>query len=139
MSLQEKFEVMLPAAPKEDDGKAGVDFKAARNTGQTGRLHRNNTTSAEDVGGKFNFHSPGTDIGDQERSTQNQMPLSMAGATDVSDHVNPETFKMGFKRHPMAGCSDEYSGEHIDLFYGEAIGDDGNEGFCERNNYLDRM
>ena len=139
MSLQEKFQIMTPYSKKaDDDGNNWADFKSVRETGDAGRNHQNNTTADEICGSKFNYPGTGSDIGDQMRSEQNNMPLSMAGATDVSDHVNAETFKKGFKRHEMGCCDDQYSGEHIDLFYGEATGDDGEVGFIERNNYCDR-
>jgi hypothetical protein len=138
MALQEKFEILLPAAPNEDDGNAWASFESARNTKRSGQLHRNNTTSAEETDMKFNY-TPTTTQARQERLDDTPFPRTMAGTTDVSADANPEAFAQGFKRHPMAGCSDEYSGEHVDLFYGEAIGDDGNEGFVERNNYLDRI
>jgi hypothetical protein len=52
-------------------------------------------------------------------------------------------FKFGFTRKEMRGADDVYTGEHIDHFYGEAVGKDDTEqtyeGFVERNNYLDRI
>ncbi len=70
------------------------------------------------------------------------MPLVLAGATDVTDCVSGNALKDGFVHHNMEGTDDQYTGEHVDLFYGEAVGtnDAGHEvvGFIERNNMLDR-
>ena len=52
----------------------------------------------------------------------------------VSDHATK-----GHKRIDMKATDDQYSGEHVDLFYGEAVDEKGNVGFAERNNYLDRI
>ena len=63
---------------------------------------------------------------------QHGMKLVTAGATDVTDEVNPWVFKQGFNRHKMGPTDDMYTGEHADHFYSDA------GGFVERNNYLDR-
>lgn len=138
MSLQEKFEVILPAAPNEDDGNAWANFETARDTKRAGQLHRNNRTSAEETDMKLNY-TPSTTSPLQERFTDTPFCRVLSGESDVSADTNPESLAQGFKRRPMDPCCDQYSGEHVDLFYGEAIGDDGNEGFVERNNYLDRI
>ena len=138
MSLQEKFQIITPVA-NEDDGNKWVSFESARESNVAGTPHCNNEKAADVCADKFNYLPPGMDIDTQKRVQIEQMPLSVAGATDVTDDTTPEAFKEGFRRRPMKGTDDVYSGEHIDHFYGEAIGDDGNEGFVERNNYLDRI
>jgi hypothetical protein len=75
---------------------------------------------------------PGMELDNQSSLEMHQMPLSMAGETDVSKDTNPESFREGFKRVDMKGTDDLYTGEHTDLWYGDA------GGFVERNNYLDR-
>lgn len=62
-----------------------------------------------------------------------QMPLNLAGMGDVSKDTNPEALCEGFTRRDMGNCDDQYTGEHIDQFYGDS------GGFCERNNVLDRL
>jgi len=138
MSLQEKFQIITPVK-NEDDGNKWVSFESSRDLNGDGKQHCNNETAAEFCADKFNFLPPGMDIDMQKRVQIEQMPLSVAGATDVTNDTTPEAFKEGFRRRQMKGADDIYSGEHIDHFYGEAIGDDGNEGFVERNNYLDRL
>ena len=137
--LQEKFQVILPPAPNEDDGTEWKTFESQRNTGEAGQVHVNNQFADEEVDGKFNLIPPGMDINDQVRAEINNMPLNMAGSSDVSADTNLQAFDKGFTRRPMNGTDDLYTGEHVDQFYGEAIDEDGKVGFCERNNYLDRM
>jgi hypothetical protein len=67
-----------------------------------------------------------------DAATQKNMPLVLAGSTDVTDNVNPSDLKRGFDIHPMLMTDDQYMGDHQDHFYGD-VG-----GFVERNNYLDR-
>ena len=145
MSLQDKFEVIVPYKKTEDDGNSWVSQSSVRDLGETASMHFNNQTADDCCPYKFNFTPPGMDISNQKRAQIENMPLSMAGSTDVSGQVNfkgDKIFKYGFHRQEMNGTDDLYSGEHIDLFYSEAVGEDDTgeryEGFCERNNYLDR-
>jgi hypothetical protein len=80
----------------------------------------------------FNVMPPGMEISEQPSAETNGMPLVMSGESDVSKDTNPESFREGFKRVDMKGTDDLYTGEHTDLWYGDA------GGFVERNNYLDR-
>ena len=144
--IQEKFQTILPTAPGDDDGNEWVGFKSARNTGSVGQTHRNNQTAAEETDGKLNLTPPGSDINNQARREINNMPFSMAGATDVSGGCNfkdNSIYKKGFCRQEMRGCDDQYTAEHVDHFYGAVVDHDGDgevyEGFAERNNYLDRI
>jgi hypothetical protein len=117
--LQEKFQITVPA--KEEKGEAWASAKSQR--------HLN---GAEEGCEKFNFLPPGMEIENQERSRQDNMALSVAGESDVSADTNPDSFRDGFKKRTMKGSDDQYTGEHVDHFYGDA------GGFAERNNYLDR-
>lgn len=61
------------------------------------------------------------------------MPLSIAGTTDVSGkQADLKAQHEGYSLGDMGMTDDLYTGEHVDLFYGDA------GGFVERNNYLDR-
>lgn len=74
---------------------------------------------------------PSTEI---EEPTVNSMPMSIAGASDVSRGTTyKNSMKQGFEKNPMGMTDDLYTGEHADHFYGDA------GGFVERNNYLDRL
>ena len=115
--LQEKFQIMAPPRPE-----AGDQWKWGNETREDVPPHDKN-----------NIMPPGMDINQQPRREINSMPLSLAGKTDVTDCLNDKALKEGFTKHDMLGCDDQYTGEHVDLFYGDA------GGFVERNNYLDRL
>ena len=128
-SLQEKLQITVPA--KEEAGESWVDFESQRqsqaNVGDWCAEY-----SADTDMRRFNEMPPGMNI-DQRRAEINNMPLSLAGQTDVSADTNPAALANGFTKRQMKGTDDQYTGEHMDLFYGDA------GGFTERNNYLDRM
>lgn len=126
--LQEKFQVIAPAKQEADEGWASAS--SARTTGGAGFLHQSN-------GSKFNQLPPGMEI-EQARARIRGMPFSVAGETDVSADTNPGAFTKGYTRREMNGADDLYTGEHVDHFYGEAVDENGNCGFAERNNYMDR-
>ena len=126
--LQEKFQVILPG--KIENGEPWADAAAQRD-------HRGlepwvNANSGDMDGRKFNYMPPGMELENQCFSQQKPMTLVVSGQTDVSKDTNPEAFARGFTRRPMNGTDDQYTGEHVDHFYGDA------GGFAERNNYLDR-
>ena len=114
--LQEKFQILVPA--KEEAGESWVSQGSVR--------------QPQEMTDKFNYPPPGMDISNQQFTEQHQMPLVVSGENDVSKDVTPAAFRQGFTRREMKGCDDLYTGEHVDLFYGDS------GGFCERNNYLDR-
>lgn len=116
MSLAEKFQITIPAKP--EDGHDWVDFKGQR---VTHACKDNEMPIGYDASGGLD------------------MLLSPAGTTDVSNTINDELLRTGFKRREMKSTDDQYSGEHCDLFYGEAVDEEGKHGFVERNNYMDRM
>jgi hypothetical protein len=131
MSLQEKFQTILPSAPNEDDGTEWTDINDSLQTIES-RRYKDNTTATEDVSGKYN-QMPSTNL-------TSRLPFVrvLAGSTDVSEDTNPESMQDGYTYLPMSPCDDQYTGEHAEHFYGEAVGPDGHVGFAERNNYLDR-
>lgn len=134
MSLKEKFQITLPDPTQEDEGWADLS------TAQTkkGEHPYNNRTAFEETDGKFNETAPGMDITNQFRETPN-MPYHLDGHSDVTKN-DKDFLKKGYSRAKMTGTDDQYTGEHIDLFYGTAYGDSRDEiGFIERNNYLDRQ
>ena len=117
--FQEKSQIS--AKPKQESGESWASFESARDPGATSG------------GVPEPRMPPGMDIANQDWSEQNSMPLSLAGATDVSaDTVGAKALQDGYARQDMKGTDDLYTGEHTDLFYSD-VG-----GFCERNNYCDR-
>lgn len=138
-ALQEKFQITTPVAHKDeaddkwvwpvDKAHESQDSVPQYNPSNPGRVHLK----------RLNRMPPGMGIENQTSIQIENIPLVMSGENDVSGDVNPASFKDGFKVIGMKGTDDQYTGEHVDHFYGEAVGDDGNVGFIERNNYLDRM
>jgi hypothetical protein len=116
MSLAEKFQITVPF--KEKEGDSWVSAKSARKTECT-------PTSA--AGSKFNEMPVGYQI-----EEKNPFAHGFGGDTDVTGGITPQSLVDGFHKKPMKGTDDQYTGEHVDLFYGDA------GGFVERNNYLDR-
>jgi hypothetical protein len=127
--LQEKFQITAPG--KINDGE-GWATSASQRKDKSDVSTFNQTTSVAVDGEKYNIMPPGDEGSSQELAEFNQMPLVMSGASDVSMDTNPASFAEGFKRREMKGTDDQYTGEHVDLFYGDS------GGFAERNNYLDR-
>ena len=127
MSLAEKFQITLP--PKKDIPDQWVTAQSQHiNTGHDVQMN-------PDHGEKFNIMPVGYDA----TCSRDKFVYGFGGDTDVSDGMNPKAMMRGYNRVPMKGTDDQYSGEHIDLFYGEAEDEDGNVGFVERNNMLDRL
>lgn len=122
MSLAEKFQITVPA--KEEDGEPWVGFDAVRVSDGVTR---------PETGEKFN-EMPKSQI-----SQLHPFVHGFGGNTDVTGDVEPSSLVKGYKRRELKSTDDQYSGEHCDLFYGEAVDEKGQHGFVERNNYLDRM
>lgn len=123
-SLQEKFQVSIPH-PKPEDGEGWVFVDSILKTVEIHQFNR----------------MPSTEI--RERMLEKQgMRLVTAGESDVTNVQSAKCYQHGFTLHDMDGVDDQYTGEHVDHFYGEAAGtDDAGHtytGFVERNNYLDR-
>ena len=120
--LQEKIQITVRAP--EEPADSWVDQSTSR---------QSQTNVPGGHGDKLNFLPPGMDLSNQKSSEIHNMPLVMSGTSDVSADTNPEAFDKGFTRKQMGGTDDQYTGEHVDHFYGDA------GGFVERNNYLDRI
>jgi hypothetical protein len=133
-SLAEKFQITVPYKSKQGKDKEWSDFKSARCVEDNPR---------SDLDSKFNI-PPSTEISDQYLENGGKIDRldnfaqGFGGNTDASGGLAPKVFTEGFDRREMKATDDQYSGEHIDLFYGEAVDEKGNIGFAERNNYLDR-
>ena len=125
--LQEKFQITVPNKKESDEGGwvfPGVDNSTAGAARDDDVLVNPN---------KLNFMPPGMELDNQRNTDVEPMPLSLEGRTDVSSKsTEPDALIRGFSNLQMKGCDDQYTGEHVDHFYGDA------GGFVERNNYLDR-
>jgi hypothetical protein len=128
--LQEKFQIVTPTKP--EDGEPWVSFESQRSPQD--RVPRFCPESATDEGSdKFNKMPPGMEIDNQDMKYARKYDFVMSGESDVSKDTNPQAFDEGFKKRELKATDDQYTGEHVDHFYGDA------GGFAERNNYLDRM
>ena len=129
MSLQEKLQVTVPAP--EEAGESWVPFERARDINR--QEWRNHVNAESYARLKLNHMPAGMEMSNQCSTEQSVMPMVMSGEGDVTPCTTPESFAHGFVKLPMSGCDDQYTGEHVDHFYGDA------GGFVERNNYLDRI
>ena len=116
--LQEKIQIILPV--KEQVTAEWKTPESAR------RVSQPNLSSQMPTG---------QDLGHDD--IENWRDGGLAGQTSVTDNVT-HSIRNGYTRAEMKPYDDQYTGEGIDLFYGEACGEDG-VGFMERNNYLDRI
>jgi len=140
--VQEKFQIR-PKDPKTDcescDWASDKSARAKKGTpGREGRSGGDPRSRSMDNAVAYNTLPPGMDIDDQELLDSRAMPFSMGGATDVSRDYNAAAVRDGFQRKGMLTTDDEYTNEHTDTFYGE-VDVDGDVGFAERGNLLDRL
>ena len=146
--VQEKFQVNLPLDPPEDHQwmldargartKKGMPGREGRPGGDPSSRHMNNAVL-------YNTLPPGMDIDDQEFCDSRELNFSIAGnfarghnAGDRTQDLNATSLRKGFDRKVCCPTDDMYTREHNDAFY-DSPEVDGQEGFVERNNYLDRL
>lgn len=128
--LQEKMQVTVPV--KDEDGESWATAESARDSQACVPSFKGHK-SADMDGSKFNMMPPGMEICNQDSAEINDMLLVLAGESDASQDTNSASLDKGFKKRDMKGADDQYTGEHVDHFYGDS------GGFVERSNYLDRM
>ena len=140
--LQEKFQVDNPQNPNDDAQSGWIPDRAARvkkNTpGREGAPGGDSDSRFINNAVFYNGLPPGMDIEDQEMTDQRKFGMVMGGESDVSKDWNQEAVRTGFTRKKMNATDDEYTKAHVDAFYDE-INVDGDIGFAERNNMLDRL
>ena len=71
-------------------------------------------------------------------SFNGNMPQGEATGDVTNSEVTKRSLITGFDRKKMLSTDDMYTREHNDAFY-DVVDVEGQEGFVERNNYLDRM
>ena len=129
--LQEKIQITVPTKdPEPPEGWVTAD-KVRQSQSQVPQFKGRDANEVD--GSNFNYLPPGMEISNQRSAEINNMPFVMSGQLDVSKDVNPQAFAEGFTKREQKGTDDQYTGEHVDQFYGDA------GGFVERNNYLDRI
>jgi hypothetical protein len=136
--LQEKFQITVPNKQEAKDNEnwvfPGIDNRANSSQRDHQKMEMFTSCDPTDIDArKFNQLPPGMEINNQYRAQVDDMPLTISGRSDVGGKLDsPESMDRGFTRLEMKGTDDQYTGEHVDHFYGDA------GGFVERNNYLDR-
>ena len=138
MSLAEHFQITVPykeeGATKAED--TWTSFQSQRFV---------DCNPQPEIENKFN-RIAGTDINAQfspngNCSRADSFTSGYGGNLDESGQrlfSDPKFFTQGYKRLEMKATDDQFSGEHVDLYYGEAVDERGLAGFVERNNMLDR-
>lgn len=128
--LQEKFQILVPFKEDTATDESWVSMDSQRDLNGTVGFTASNAVDYDTS--KFNLPMPGMDISNQWRAQINDQKLVMSGETDVTV-TKIVSWEKGFTKLDMKGTDDCYTGEHVDLFYGDS------GGFIERNNYLDRI
>jgi hypothetical protein len=163
-SLQDKFQITVPFNPNDDDENRDWVWPTNK-TLKPRAIHggyADGNISEFALGPKGSQHEPmkdplpyvnmavagndgptWTDMQEWVWSEHGGAPLVTASDSDVTNSVmQPKHLRDGFTLHDMGNTDDQYTGEGVDQFYGDATGEDdaGNRysGFVERNNYLDR-
>ena len=134
MSLAEKFQITTPYRDAHDDGEQWATIESCRESSEFSETYKK---------GKLNWIPQNDLMNNGVEPTDTKFARGYGGNTDVSGErvfASPDKlFKEGYARLDMKATDDQYSGEHVDLFYGDAVDEAGNVGFSERNNYLDRL
>jgi hypothetical protein len=136
--LQEKFEVRYP---QSQNGQSGWTTDASARRSKGGYRTRSTAGIYEGVGKALNDLPPGMDIDSQNLADIPSQPMSMGNlgnGDQVTTDVTEESLRMGYDRKKLLATDDAYTREHNDSFYDEPVVD-GETGFIERNNMLDRM
>lgn len=136
--VAEKFQVDYPQNRNDDANSGWVSDASARRSKGTYRT-RSTGGLYEGVGRALNDLPPGMNVEDQNLAdipTQ-AMGGSLGSGTQVTDDVTVESLRKGYDRKKLLGTDDMYTNEHVDAFYWDATVD-GETGFLERNNTLDR-
>lgn len=145
--VQEKFQVNYPEAPDDEQGwVSDKDARAKKNMpGREGLAAGDAASRFINDAAFFNSLPPGMDIEDQEVADIRRMGINTAGGFpnllargDRTQDLTARSVVTGFDHKRLLPTDDQYSREHNDAFYDE-IEVDGNIGFIERNNMLDRL
>lgn len=150
--VQEKFQVDNPYQGNDDASARGGHWV----TDSQARAKKNMDAREGLPGGDYNSRymtnakflqslPPGSDIEDQETSDIRRMGINTSGQSgnpeapgDVTQDINERSLVRGYDRKKLLSTDDEYTRQHNDAFYWDAVVD-GDEGFVERNNMLDRL
>lgn len=116
---------------KEARAKKNMPGREGNNGGDSDSRFSNLTSM-------YNSLPPGMDIEDQEYTDQRQMEVHGLDTEQVVKDITANSLRTGFDRKKMLSTDDMYTREHNDAFY-DVVEVEGEEGFVERNNMLDRL
>ena len=142
--VQEKFQVDYPQNHNDDAQNGWASDRSARvkkgTPGREGMRGGDWASKTMDNAVFYNSLPPGSDITDAELSDARVMPMagSLGTGSQVTNDVTAMSLREGYDRKRLLGTDDQYTREHNDAFYDD-ITVDGETGFIERNNMLDRM
>jgi len=149
--VQEKFQVNNPQNTNDDPRGGWVSDASARKekTRRPGSEDREMCPGmlnkrANSLDTAYNYLPPGMNIEAQRNADIREMGINSGGGLgnrlargDQTQDINRRSLREGFDRKPLRPTDDQWTREHNDAFY-DTVEVDGVEGFCERNNYLDR-
>lgn len=124
--VREKLQYEVPANHNEDELSGWASDSSAR--------VKKGTPSGLEA--RFNRLPPGMDNSAQEVADIRKMPFGgqLGSGSQVTDDVTKESLRKGFSFKPLSSTDGQ---AHQDAFYDE-VTVDGETGFLERNNVLDR-
>jgi hypothetical protein len=141
--VTEKFQISETPNENEDEIKGWVSDRSARvkkgTPGREGRHHGDWDSKAMNNAVCYNGLPPGSDVSDQEMADIRVQDFEgpMGCGSQVTNDLTHESLKRGYHPKKMLGTDDQFSNEHVDLFYSD-VTVDGVTGFLERANVLDR-
>ena len=147
--VQEKFQVNMPqssgAPGTSESWVTDVQARAKKNMpGREGLPGGDSNSRFSTLNAMYHSLPPGMDIEDQENCDIRRMQVvDVTGYNQVSRETgasprSPMQMRKGFARLNLLSSDDEYTREHNDAFY-EDVTIEGESGFVERNNMLDRL
>ena len=145
--VQEKFQVRsIDTDERPQSWTTDKEARAKKNLpGREGLAGGDAPSRFMDDATFYNGLPPGADLEDQEVTDQRQMGINTSGGFptmlargDRTQDLTARSLRTGFDIKRCCPQDDQYSREHNDAFYDE-IEVDGQVGFIERNNMLDRL
>ena len=133
--VQEKYQSDYPNPADKDPGPWASAASARRSKREL--QTRASSGLYESYGSGLNDLAPGMAIDRQNLSDIPEMRTVTGGTDDVTDNPSGGDWGKGYVPLKMRPTDDQFTREHNDAFYDE-ITVDGQTGFLERNNVLDR-
>ena len=138
--LQEKFQVTAPKN-QPDNETQWASFEANRHVVELKERTYTSNKGADLTEKITNMMPPGMFIDNQSPNFGKPFASQFSESPHVPHQgvqgIEKDVLRKGFANEVMSPIDDMFTNEHVEEFYGEATVD-GETGFVERNNYLDR-